>query len=221
MLVNKAYRYELKPNKNQLELLNKHTGCARFAWNWGLAERERLWEAGPGLLGHHLHTKLEPEAVAQAYRELWRFEGAFRELKTGLKLRPVFHWTPQRVRGHFMVCFLPLVLESALQRSLRQVGSTATLAEVLHDLDQIHAAELHLHGRHYLCRTPPVGKAYEAFKAVGLGPSRCQSQAWGPAWLVGCPSAGKLCKSRLPSWFRPRRLLLSLRPGALASPPGG
>ncbi len=116
------------------------------------------------------NTDLDPEAVAQAYRELWRIERAFRELKTGLELRPVFHWTPQRVRGHIMVCFLALVLESALQRSLRQVGSTATLAEVLHDLDQLHAAELHLDGRRYLCRTPLVGKAYEAFKAVGLRP---------------------------------------------------
>ncbi|HHW18643.1 MAG TPA: IS200/IS605 family element transposase accessory protein TnpB [Firmicutes bacterium] len=44
MLVNKAYRYELKPNRNQLVLLKKHAGCARFAWNWGLAERIRLWE---------------------------------------------------------------------------------------------------------------------------------------------------------------------------------
>ncbi|HHW42178.1 MAG TPA: IS200/IS605 family element transposase accessory protein TnpB [Syntrophomonadaceae bacterium] len=44
MLVNKAYRYELKPNKSQLVLLKKHAGCARFAWNWGLAERKRLWE---------------------------------------------------------------------------------------------------------------------------------------------------------------------------------
>ena len=44
MLVNKAYRYDLKPNKSQLVLLKKHAGCARFAWNWGLAERKRLWE---------------------------------------------------------------------------------------------------------------------------------------------------------------------------------
>jgi len=44
MLVNKAYRYELKPNKTQLILLKKHAGCARFAWNWGLVERKRLWE---------------------------------------------------------------------------------------------------------------------------------------------------------------------------------
>lgn len=44
MQVNKAYRYELKPNQNQLTLLKKHAGCARFAYNWGLAERKRFWE---------------------------------------------------------------------------------------------------------------------------------------------------------------------------------
>jgi len=44
MLVNKAYRYELKPNKQQLTLLKKHAGCARFAWNRGLSEKKRLWE---------------------------------------------------------------------------------------------------------------------------------------------------------------------------------
>jgi len=44
MLVNKAHRYELKPNRKQLILLKKHAGCARFAWNRGLAERIKLWE---------------------------------------------------------------------------------------------------------------------------------------------------------------------------------
>ena len=31
-------------HKTQLILLKKHAGCARFAWNWGLSERKRLWE---------------------------------------------------------------------------------------------------------------------------------------------------------------------------------
>lgn len=44
MLVTKAYRYELKPNRAQISFLKKHAGCARFAWNWGLAERIRLWQ---------------------------------------------------------------------------------------------------------------------------------------------------------------------------------
>jgi len=39
MLVHQSYRYELKPNNKQRTLLSKHAGCARFAYNWGLANR--------------------------------------------------------------------------------------------------------------------------------------------------------------------------------------
>lgn len=42
--INRAYRYELKPNVAQRILLAKHAGCARFAYNWGLARRIELYE---------------------------------------------------------------------------------------------------------------------------------------------------------------------------------
>jgi transposase len=52
------------------------------------------------------NTTLSPEEAALAYKSLWQVERAFRELKPGLDLRPVYHWTEKRVRGHVMVCFL-------------------------------------------------------------------------------------------------------------------
>ena len=45
MIINKAYRYELKPNVNQRIQLAKHAGVARFAFNWGLKKRIDLYEA--------------------------------------------------------------------------------------------------------------------------------------------------------------------------------
>ncbi len=44
MKVNRAYRYELKPNTIQKVLLAQHAGCARFAYNWGLARRIALYQ---------------------------------------------------------------------------------------------------------------------------------------------------------------------------------
>ena len=41
-----------------------------------------------------------------------------RPAKSGLEVRPVFHWTEEQGRSHVLVCFLALVLESALQRRL-------------------------------------------------------------------------------------------------------
>ncbi len=44
MEINKAYRYEIKPNISQRILLAKHAGAARFAYNWGLKQRIDLYE---------------------------------------------------------------------------------------------------------------------------------------------------------------------------------
>lgn len=40
-----AFRYELAPNNRQRTHLKKHAGCARFAYNWGLARRRALYRA--------------------------------------------------------------------------------------------------------------------------------------------------------------------------------
>jgi putative transposase len=44
MKINKAYKVELNPNNKQRTLLEKSTGVARFAYNWGLRERINLYE---------------------------------------------------------------------------------------------------------------------------------------------------------------------------------
>ncbi len=46
MTVTRAFRYELEPTKRQQRLLAKGAGTARYAYNWGLALRKRLLDAG-------------------------------------------------------------------------------------------------------------------------------------------------------------------------------
>lgn len=43
-IINKAYKVELKPNNRQRTLLAQSAGCARFAYNWGLAQRIELYK---------------------------------------------------------------------------------------------------------------------------------------------------------------------------------
>jgi putative transposase len=43
MKINKAYKVELKPNNKQKSLLEKSCGVARFAYNWGLEQRIKLY----------------------------------------------------------------------------------------------------------------------------------------------------------------------------------
>ena len=59
MLTQQAYRYELKPNNRQRTLILKHAGCARFAYNWGLARRiQEYHETGKSTSAIEQHRQL-------------------------------------------------------------------------------------------------------------------------------------------------------------------
>jgi len=46
---------------------------------------------------------------------------AFRKLKSGLELRPEYHWSCRRIRGHITFCFLAFLLEMILYRKLKDI----------------------------------------------------------------------------------------------------
>lgn len=116
------------------------------------------------------NSNLPTDQVVLAYKDLWKVERAFRELKSGLDLRPIYHWTDSRVRGHVMVCFLALVMESAMQKRLQDVGSKASYRQLCKDLTQLYAMKITLEGQDYLTRNELQGEAYSVFKALKIRP---------------------------------------------------
>ncbi len=58
--------------------------------------------------------------VVAAYHQLQNVENRFRVLKDFLRLRPVRHWTEQRVRGHVAVCVYAALMETLITRALTQ-----------------------------------------------------------------------------------------------------
>ena len=48
--------------------------------------------------------------LMERYRGLWQIEESFRINKHDLKMRPIFHWKPERVRAHIAICFLAYTL---------------------------------------------------------------------------------------------------------------
>lgn len=56
--------------------------------------------------------------VLTAYRQLLGVESRFKVLKDVLALRPVRHWSEQRVRGHVAICVYAAVIETLIDRTL-------------------------------------------------------------------------------------------------------
>jgi transposase len=76
------------------------------------------------LAGHYvLATSLDPKTadaveVLAAYRSLQQVERRFRVLKSTLGLRPIRHFTENRVRGHIAICVLAAVVEQLIGNRL-------------------------------------------------------------------------------------------------------
>ena len=65
-------------------------------------------------------AELDAHGTVRAYKRLSTVERAFRSLKTvDLKVRPVFHRTPERVRAHVLLCMLAYYVEWHMRQRLR------------------------------------------------------------------------------------------------------
>jgi hypothetical protein len=98
-------------------------------------------DAEEGLDGKFvIHTNddsLNPEDLALGYKQLQRVEDAWRTLKSGLRLRPVFHWAPHRIHAHVALTVFALLLERVAERACGD-----TWRNIRDDLKQIKLAQL-------------------------------------------------------------------------------
>ena len=63
---------------------------------------------------------LNPEKVLEIYNGLWKIEESFKVLKSNFEARPIYVSTEKSIRGHFVMCYLALVIERYLEYKLRQ-----------------------------------------------------------------------------------------------------
>jgi hypothetical protein len=63
---------------------------------------------------------LSTEDVALGYKNLLEAERGFRDLKSQLLLRPVFHRLEHRIRAHVLLCWLALLLTRVAERGCEQ-----------------------------------------------------------------------------------------------------
>lgn len=139
-------------------------------------EKLKQAELFDGLYILQTNTELPTAEVATAYKDLWQIERAFRNLKSTLDLRPVFHWTEKRIAGHIMLCFLALVVQIKFQKLLTECGSEYGYTEVIRALRKVHIVNMKVKNSEHLVRTEVHGAAAVAFKAVGARvPDRVQT----------------------------------------------
>ena len=91
--------------------------------------------------GKYLLTTSDPdltaEDIALGYKNLLEAERGFRDMKSTLELRPVFHRLEPRIRAHVLLCWLALLLIRVAERRTGQ-----TWRRIAIELGRLHAVTL-------------------------------------------------------------------------------
>jgi transposase len=154
-------------NKGFARFVKINKGSVRI--NTKAVEADRRYD---GKYVLRTNTELPTAQVAESYKSLWRVERTFREEKSTLQVRPIFHHRDDTSIGHIVASFLALRLEVDLQQRLDENGIETSWPDLMQDLKQLQAVSMDLDGKSYLIRTDFEGVAYQAFKAAGVQPPK-------------------------------------------------
>jgi len=153
LIGNKGYRKYLKIDKDSVSInQDKIQWESRFDGKWVLMT----------------NTDFSAEQVALKYKELWQVEQVFRDIKSILETRPVYHQKDENIRGHVFCSFLALVLRKELDRRLEKCGYSFEWADIKQDLKALQEVEIEDNGKSLAIRTECLGTCGRVFRAVGV-----------------------------------------------------
>jgi transposase len=106
--------------------------------------RQARKREGRYLLRSNIVSGRSPEELWHFYIQLTQVEGAFKDLKDDLNLRPIRHQLEGRIEAHIFISFLAYCLHVTLRRRLRDLAPGLTARAVLEKFATIQMLDVHL-----------------------------------------------------------------------------
>jgi transposase len=131
-------QHKLAKTNNPKELLNNYgykkfltiKGETEMSVNQDKIEQAQQWDGLHGVITN-LPEEEKANDILGYYRGLWQVEDSFRVTKHDLKIRPVYHWTPGRVRAHIAIAFMAFTCVRLLMYRVKLQQKEAFSAAVI------------------------------------------------------------------------------------------
>lgn len=119
-----------------------------------------------GILTNVSKETLPSDEIVRRYKELWKIEDAFGEIKGTMESRPMFHWTDKRIEGHMMICFLAYYLEALVTKLIKEAGCDFSAPAAFDALNQVRAIPVTVRGQTVWVRTKLEGVSAKVMQAL-------------------------------------------------------
>jgi len=131
-------------NLVQIDLPQAHQPVTEDTFRFAL-RKDRLRQARRREGRYLLRSNLVGEDPAELWRyyiQLTEVEQAFKELKSDLAIRPIYHQSDERIEAHIFVAFLAYCLQVTLKQRLRALAPGLTPRAVIEELSGIQVVDV-------------------------------------------------------------------------------
>ncbi len=117
-LSNQGYKKYLQLEQTGANKDNDNKSCdISITLNEDKINEDAAWDGLKGIVTNN--ENLSNEELIHQYANLWQVEESFRITKHDLKIRPIYHWKPSRIKAHLAISFMAYTLVRHLEHRVR------------------------------------------------------------------------------------------------------
>ena len=130
--------------------------------------QDAVWDGLHGVITNCADSSTE-ELLSQ-YRRLWVIEESFRLHKHTLSLRPIYHFKPERVEAHILICYLAFALMRHLEFRVALQQEKISMNEMRAALWRVQSSYLREDGTENRYRLPSAVSvtARKLYQVMGI-----------------------------------------------------
>ncbi|MFI3307980.1 MAG: IS1634 family transposase [Mycoplasmatota bacterium] len=138
---NKGKKIEMKVNQNDFKRFINETSSTKdgevaevynYDINKNLIAEESKFD---GFYGLSTNLIDDIEVILKVAKGRWEIEESFRIMKTDFKARPVHLSNKERIEGHFLTCYLSLLIYRILEKKLNEEYTTTQILDTIRNMN--------------------------------------------------------------------------------------
>jgi transposase len=142
-------------------------GGSEISLNEKKLEEESKWDGLHGIITNS--KNLTSNKLLEHYRGLWQVEESFRITKHDLKVRPIFHWSPDRVKAHLAISFMAFCCVRHLEYRVALQQKKMSPEVIRQELIRIQSSILKdRNGQRYVIPSTAGTDALKIYQVMGL-----------------------------------------------------
>lgn len=103
-------------------------------------KRDVAWDGFHGIITNCIEE--DSEELLSEYRRLWVIEESFRIQKHNLSLRPIYHFKPERIEAHILICYMAFTLMRHLEFRVGVQREKISMREMREELWRVQSSYL-------------------------------------------------------------------------------